>query len=521
MKEKTISTITTIEKIILIGILLVLLVIFANANINHYTANLDADVASETLLAQVIAENNFSTPDTWYASSERRFLEVPNLGAVIYSCTGNLNKSVGIACFIFVIFLLLAECFYSRQLRLNLLQTLMLLIVPIVMCRNIDILKIFMVYASYYVSYLVFMFCMYGVYVKWLRNGRLDFVSLVVSLVVAFCGGFQGLHPVLFTFAPVCGCEICRFIVYKLFKQKVSKKHVCILVWSTLLFVFSYIVYKLTSVFNVEGSRNIRHSLEKFIEVIVPQLFSVMGTNRMPVISWLMVIIGILGFVLVIADILIGMKKRSNTDDSAIEVDIKWGYLPIFISLFVMIIPLTFTTTESSARYFISELFIVGMGLAYFVGRIKNQIVNNIVIFCIIIYAAISCRFFYNTLIVEDNISNSTEMSVVNWMLENEVYEGYAIFDYANMLTVISNDSVHVRSINNWTDLKICKWLTDATWYQPYKEISGDVVYVNTIYSVDTFTETLEKLNIEPKEVVEIGNYVLFVLNTDLVDIYE
>ena len=79
------------------GILLFLILI-CFANIFHYNYRMNADIASEALLGQLIWDSGQWLPDSWSPSTEVRIIGTPNLSALFYGITENISLSMGMTC---------------------------------------------------------------------------------------------------------------------------------------------------------------------------------------------------------------------------------------------------------------------------------------------------------------------------------------------------------------------------------------------------------------------------------------
>lgn len=78
--------------------ILIFLTLICLANIFHYNFRMNADIASEALLGQLIWDSGQWIPESWYSSTEVRIIGTANLSALFYGITGNLGLSMGLAC---------------------------------------------------------------------------------------------------------------------------------------------------------------------------------------------------------------------------------------------------------------------------------------------------------------------------------------------------------------------------------------------------------------------------------------
>ena len=110
-KEKFISSLSWLRiSICYFGILLFLALVCC-VNLFHYSYRMNADIASEAILGQVIWDSKQWIPDSWYPSTEVRVIGTANLSALFYGLSGNLQFAMGIAC-ISVVLLIICSIYY-------------------------------------------------------------------------------------------------------------------------------------------------------------------------------------------------------------------------------------------------------------------------------------------------------------------------------------------------------------------------------------------------------------------------
>lgn len=507
-----------------LGIILVVIIwIYCDANISHYTRYMDSDIASDTLLVEVLSESGFSIPDTWYGSTEKCIISAPNLGAFIYIFTGNLNFSMGLACAIMTIMLALAMVYFYKSVGFSNLQIIIATLIPFMLSRSVsDSLKMIFIYASYYVSHLIVMFIVLGFYAQALRNGYvLKKRHIVLSAIFAVVNGMQGMHGILFLYAPMLGTEILR-VGFKLITHKKVGRDKFILLWSFCLAVISYISVQLGTSYVQSPSRNIRHSMEKLLTDVFPDIVETMGLYGFTLKAvWIFIIFGILGYVVAIVLIIkciLEEKEYENESDLRLV-----SVLPVLFSFFVPILAATFTTSESTGRYYIGQMFLMGAGYAVATGFIVDVIKKNnyknvaLILFSVpvLIYSINSVSFYYENLIANDQTDASKNMQIINWLKENDCLYGYADFLKANEITVVSNDTVKIRALDSMTDLNGCKWLTDTRWYPPTKTTDGLTAYVLLPEEIEEFQTFLENENPTIVNYKVFDNLEVYILDKD------
>ncbi len=106
-------------------------------------------------------------------------------------------------------------------------------------------------------------------------------------------------------------------------------------------------------------------------------------------------------------------------------------------------------------------------------------------------------------------------MQVVKYMQEKGYEYGYSVFDYANMMTVIGNNTVKIRPVNSFTEMEGAKWLSDSTWYPPIKDAKGPTCYVVSEARLDDFEGFFNRANPLIIDEKTIGEFTVFVTDRD------
>ena len=498
-------------------VLAVLIGIHIDVNINHYCAQLDADLASDALLATVIADNGLVKPDTWYSSSGVRTISSPNIGAFFYKATGNMYFSLGMACTILMFVLIALMAVSYRQLGFKLYEIFSALIVLFslsdILSENQSVLFL---WAAYYVAYYIALYLMLVFYNMCIRSGKISLWVWIVSLVVAICGGLEGLHAALYCYLPMLGIEILRLLWGLVHKEKKSLK---ILVWLSCNMLISLIVPMFIDSYGLGSSRNIRHAGEKFLTVVWPAMGEVVYFDIAPGVVIVLCILAAVGYIYTVAAILRGKITDGEGAASKEGTDLLWGPLGPIASIVLVVLALTFTTREVAPRYFFPELFIIATGVGLFMNRFKREGLkvqpSGLVAIVVVMLGILASRYYYNGLIAGDVSSRSGEAQVAAWMQEKGYEYGYATFDNANNITVIANNAVKIRPVNNMKDMEGCKWLADSTWYPPVKSSEGRTCYLVSEGAREDFDEFLRQRKPEIVEVTEVNRFTVYVLDHD------
>ena len=98
--------------IILYGVLgslfVIYLVFIFCANTQHFNYKMNSDIGAEAVLGRLIWDSGEIIPDSWISSTETRIIATPQMAALFYGMTGDMNLSLGLACCVMTIGILLA-----------------------------------------------------------------------------------------------------------------------------------------------------------------------------------------------------------------------------------------------------------------------------------------------------------------------------------------------------------------------------------------------------------------------------
>ncbi|MBE5829989.1 MAG: hypothetical protein E7305_11120 [Butyrivibrio sp.] len=492
-----------INRLLAVALLMVLawvFYIFADANLYHYTANMESDTASETLLAKVLYENGHTQPSTWQMSTGRRIIASPMLASFLYPVTAfDLNAAMGLATTLMVVALVGAMLFFNRQIGLSFLESMVAILLTFVLATpESEIQRHIFLYAAYYTGHFICMFLVLGIYARALKKDKLPLIGIIVTVPLAIVNGMQGMHASMFFYMPLLGAEILRVIALFIKKKKINYK---ITSWVAIISLGSVVSFKVFGTHMVSDvSRNIRHAPEKFFDIVLPFCKSVLWYDRYPLLIALFVILAVLGYVLAITR----LKDKPEL----------WSALPIPFGVVVVILSTTFTTAESAPRYYMMQIFIVGVGTALLIHLFKPEKTMCLALL-VVFYGITSAMAFDEALVKGDQMAFSAYEKVIAYMEENGYEYGYSVFDYANMITVISNDKVKVRPVNSFAEMEGVKWLSDSTWYPPYKDPNGLTCYVVSEPKKEDFNDFVKKqapLIIDSKE---LGVFTVYVTDRD------
>ena len=513
MNKKT-DILNILAVVITSAVIVVMLWIYADANIMHFTRYREADAASSTLQAPLLYENGYRMPDTWCISTEHFIICPQNLAAFIYPLVGmNMNLSMGIACVLMMLILVGVMIFYLYQMRLSPVQIACTLLLSLTVASFAgEAHKMLYLYAGYYTVHYIIMFIVLGTYVRVLKHNRTAVVWLIIlTYALSVVGGMQGMHISLFCLAPLCGSEIVRRIVLLIQKKKINKYDNLVTLWVLSLFAIAFSITEFTANYDLNPRRNIRHAGEKFIGVVYPEFSRILNFNEHPV--WMTFFLAISVLTLIV---LIIRLFRKHDPETQMENDIRvWGILPVVAGFFCTVFLTTFTTSQTSSRYFVMLVFIVSIGYSLYIPSERIGRFMWLLIVPVLIYSGIYAKEAFHNYVADDPSQGSSYSQIVEWMEEHRYEHGYSTFNNANTITVISNNRVKVRAVDNMYDLHGCKWLTDMSWYPPTKSSEGATVYIVVTDWQPDFDKFLDETAPGIIEQTAIGDYNIYVLDHD------
>ena len=574
-KKNRIQSVARHVALLLLDTVLVLILwTYATADIGHYTARMDADIASETLLGVRIFENGFRQPDTWVVSTHNYVIMAPNLASFIYPIVGkNMNLAMGLA--IVILFLLMAWLMYVylNEVGLSHVGVISAMILSFSLMRTSDdIQQMIFLYAAYYVVHFITLFLLLILYNRAIKKDKVSLWVFGLTLLLSFLNGLQGMHAALFCYMPLLGVEIVRRFVSFIKKEKQSNFK--ILGWLLSTAFLSVFATKIVGSYTLGASRNIRHAGEKFVEYVWAFFLDVISFENMPVLVALFCVLAAVGYFFMVKELLTGGKESlagagkdvvvmTNVEGgagavaegipSAEEKELApacaeapasspfWSMLAFPFGVIVCILSSTFTTAEAAPRYYVMILFVVGVGVALFIHFLKELIekrnckdaeskagndsgrggitiasyVALAVAALVVVYGTDKAYVFNKDLIVNDNSSDWATAKVANWMEDHGYEYGYSTFNHANPITVMSNNKVKVRAVNSMKEMQGAKWLSDKTWYPPYRSSEGPTCYIVSDSGDEDFAEFLAAQQPTIIEEDDVEGYSIYVLDHD------
>lgn len=462
-------------------------------NLFHYCYKMNADIASEAVLAQLIWESGEWVPKSWYNGTEVRILFPANLAALFYGIFCNAAFAMGCACSIYSLGILGSLYFFVSQFSFRREEKLLFLLLCLIISNNFVMLELFYLFASYYAIHIILLFLTLGIYVRLLDGVRVHRVWQALFIIFSFTIGMQGVRGILVLNVPMFVTEVTRQI-YLWYSKEWKMRDGYIAGWCALLLFAGYAGTFTPYSVEQRVSRNIRKGFGKLWKTVLPEVFEAFGVAETSDIRR-----GILVFFLLIAiGVLIGCLLRILKMQGAELFD--WANVLLWMSLGASIMAVAFTTTETSARYYFAILPLVAFGFVRFVHSVREKHwLFRAVIAAMVVFLLFShiCEIYLPILRSEEP-TPSAEYEVCRYLKENDYEIVYANFDKGNTITILSGGEVRGAAVASFKTMNICRWLSSEEWYAPNMPYRQRTAYVVSETDKAVFNQFL---TLHPEEI--------------------
>lgn len=198
-----------IDVILVLGIIL-LSIWLVYINLVQYKIGLNADVASDGILARVMWESKEWIPDEWYIASETRLIGIANIAAIFYGLTNDICLSMGLACLSGTLFILWSLVYLCKELEFSRTQKLLVVLGALLLPNNKEQLELLFIFAAYYSVHIGVFFATIAVFVKFLKDKKIKKYQMIVIAFLHTLLGAQGVRGLLMITGPLMAVEILR-----------------------------------------------------------------------------------------------------------------------------------------------------------------------------------------------------------------------------------------------------------------------------------------------------------------------
>lgn len=475
-------------------------IMFIYINLVQYKLGLNADIAAEGLLAKVIWESKEWVPDEWYFSTESRLISVADCAAVFYGMTKSICLSMGVACIVAGTFIIGGAYYLCEELNFTPTQKLLFLLLLMVLPNNKDEIELLFIYAGHYAFHIGLYFFTLIIYLKMLKKKKISKAMASIVIMLHFVIGVQGVRGILMITGPLMAVEVLR-CVYSFWKERKWEKTA--IVYVLLLNVTGYLGGKLPMSIGQPLSRNIRKAPQKFIQNVLPDFLSTFDWKHIPVMEKVVYMLLLVVVIYMTINIIVkGIKKEKIEEEN-------WIFMNFFVSVFLTMVALVFTTVVSSNRYFVVIYLTIAMGVTILMGR-GNSIIKSCLIFMIAILFVGNCSRFYKPMLTDKSYEEHIYMQVGEYLMAEGYDYAYADFEVANTATVYNDGKIQISAVNSFTDMSICKWLTSKNWYVPNVPKESKTAYIVSDYRLPEMEEFLHEHQDEVEFKTKIDIYNIY-----------
>lgn len=492
----------TWELLLTIGILMFLILIFST-NIFHFNYLMNADIASDAILAKLIWTSKEIIPSTWYVAAETRIICTPNFASLFYGLTKNMILSEGMACCLMTLMILASIYYFGKKAGLKKTEIFLFAFFSLALPVNMAILELLYLFASYYAIHVVALFFTLGVYVERINQKETKWMPVGVSIVLAFCLGIQGVRGILILYGPLFGVELIR-VIYRIYCGiKSENRDWQNSIWVFILLAVSFIGTCLPFSTGQDFSRNIRKGFEKLFTVVFPDIKRAIGLEQTNIYGKFFLCILLAMILCILGDIGYHIWRKQSIDA------IGWAFLVICASPIVTAVIVAFTTFGDSERYYFLVIYAMAFAAVLVYRKLKGKwkIVGGILT---VLFVMVNVHIVYMP-IISSQEPPATEAYEVGKYLEKKDYQtAYATFENANLITVLTNGKVQVASVASVDTMDICKWMTSTDWYVPSMPYKERTAYIITESEMGLFQEFLKEHDGEIDFSQKIGRYSIY-----------
>lgn len=503
MKDKGVRKEKNIINIILICLIFFLVIILGYINLVQYKIGLNADIAAEGLLAREIWESKEWIPDNWYFSSESKLIGVTNLAAILYGMTQSMCLAMGLGCIVGIIFVLWSMHFLCRELEFDNTQKLWMILLILLLPNNKDQLELLYLFAGYYTFYVGAYFITLSFYIRLIKGKHIKWHWMIVLFLLHFIMGAQGVRGILMIAGPLAATETVRRVYLLYCKRGWRKEDNLITGFAIILNVLGFFGGLLPISVGYPLSRNIRKAPQKFFEIVMPDFFATIDWENISLLEKI-AFTGCLFLVLyfVIRIILKGYNKQKIQEN-------EWIFLNFFVSVFLTIAALTFTTVESSSRYFTVIFIAIAMAITILWENSNGLVKSGLVVAITIVLVGNSNRV-YLPMLLDKSFENNDYVKVCDYLIEEGYENSYTTFDHANRMTLSGDGKVQISAVSSLANMEACKWLSCRKWYVPNVSEESKTAYIVSDYRSQEFDSFYQEHQDTVKYKTKIGNFSIY-----------
>lgn len=347
---------------------------------------------------------------------------------------------------------------------------------------------------------------------------------MFTSIFLAFLLGMQGSRGLLVIYGPLFAVEIvrCCYCVYTVRAESIAIREQKqsmeldrqISIWVILNCAFNYLGSCMPVSANFEFSRNIRKGFCKLWEIVVPDVINVLGFQNVGILGKICLAFLLLNAGYVLSTIFMKIWKKKEPE--ALE----WIYLVVCASPVMTVFIVSFTTVESTGRYYFAFLIMLSMAVVLLFKQNKRYLFSVKLFTWIVIgyLSMVNMIDLYVPMMGSEEPPENDFIAVTDFLEKNGYFLAYATFENANTMTVISNGRVKVVSVASVEKMDICKWLSSTSWYPPKVSRNQTTAYLITENQMPEFQIFLMNKDGAVWEENQIGKFHIYISDSNYVN---
>lgn len=478
---------------------------------NYARFNLDSDMSSEMVLAKLMNEHKdiFFCED-WCYSTEIRFIYLQiffRIGLLIFPNNYIYARTLGMAIALLVLVLSFIHLTKTLNLGSKSIWITSLLISPI----SYIYYKI-VLFGGSYIPHLIIYILITDLIIMYKKNNKL--IYLILLILLGITGGLNGVRILYSYLVPLISITLLinysfnNKLILKEYLNKLIKDYKVVIITSISIligFMINYLylskVYTFRNyVSNPISNLSLNTILDRLSDGMI--LFGYAGGNKLLSIGGIASIFSLL-FNLILIYILI--KSLLNYKSM-----IKENNKPLFIftiGLIVMIIEFSIIFNvmgESQINYWIPIVPFTLIGIALYIKEYKENLLLVLVIISLYITSLYPLAYTYNT------SKDDSKMEVVDYLLSNQIYEGYGSFWSSNVLKELSNGKIDIWTTGDY--LEYTNTYNVYEWLQEKRHLTSEPT-CKSFLIVDINRDEIDTFIIEDKLEYSNNTYKIYVFD--------
>ena len=355
------------------------------------------------------------------------------------------------------------------------------------------------------------LFLTMGVYVSVLGRKRINKCAFVLSVLLSFGMGIQGVRGILVLYGPLFGMEAIRNL-YRLYcREKAEKTDIFVSIWVTALLLLSFAGTLFPVSIGQDISRNIRKGFQKLFTEVIPNMGVAIGLEAANPAEKAALIILLLTVLYLVLNILWRMCRKEKIEAT------EWAFLVICASPVITALMMAFTTFEMTERYGFLLTYVMAFAVVLMLGRLRGKENGRLrmagsllVSLSAAVIVVSNLNSVYVPIMKAERIPQTSEYEVAKYLVENDFRIGYSNFYHANALTVLSNGRIRCAAVESLEKMNVCKWLTSSRWYVPNVPYEERTAYIVSEAQMDDFAKFLTTHEDDMKFETQIGDYSIY-----------